>query len=187
MGEDNTYTAAIPGGQFGVTHVPAAVPKGDLEWPVDRAWHWKSAATTVERHIAHEICFAASSDLDAIELRLLHSRIIAGLAVTGGASAVYVGSASLVRDAVAYIDDLENSSHDNLPLLSWGGIQSSKRGWVLCGVHHRSGRLWLSGSRDAEQAQGVAGFVQVSGQPCTLSTRFRRSGRRRRNSWRFGR
>lgn len=122
MGEDNTYTAAIPGGQFGLTHVPAALPKGDLEWLVDRAWHWNSAAATVERHIAHEICFAASSDLDAIELGLLHSRIIAGLAATGGASAVYVGSASLVRDDVAYIDDLDNSSHDNLPLLSWVGF-----------------------------------------------------------------
>lgn len=121
-GSDDTITASIPGGQIGMTFVSAPVPSGELEGPTALAWHWPSASSVVAQHVAHEICFAGSSELDLIALRLLHSRVIAGIAAVGSATAIYIGSSLLVREAEAYIADIEQASSENLPLLSWLGF-----------------------------------------------------------------
>ena len=127
-GEDGTFTAKIPGGQFAVTFVAAPVPSGDLRGPVALAWHWPAAASIVEAHIAHQICFATSSELDAIDLKLLHSRIIAGIVSTSGASGVYVGSSLLVREADAYTSEMAEANRSSLPLTSWLGFNPVTEG-----------------------------------------------------------
>jgi hypothetical protein len=121
-GSDDTFTAAIPGGQIGGTFVSAPIPPGDLEGPTALAWHWPSATVDVERHVAHEICFASSSEMDRVALRLLHSRVIAGVAAVSKASGVYVGSSLLVREGQAYVADIEQSDRDSLPIFSWLGF-----------------------------------------------------------------
>jgi hypothetical protein len=121
-GSDNTFTASIPGGQIGITFVPAAIPSGDLDGPTALAWHWPSAGVAVQQHVAHEICFASSSEMDRVALRLLHSRVIAGIAAVGQASAVYVGSSMLIREGPVYVADIEQADRDNLPVFSWLGF-----------------------------------------------------------------
>ena len=125
-GSDDTFTASIPGGQIGMAFVSAPVTSGDLEGPTALAWHWPSASATVAAHVAHEICFANSPELDFIALRLLHSRVIAGIAAVGSATAVYVGSSRLVREGQAYIAHIEQASRENLPLLSWLGFNPAE-------------------------------------------------------------
>jgi hypothetical protein len=109
-----------------MTFVSAPVPSGDLEGPKALAWHWPSASAVVAEHVAHEICFASSSELDFIALRLLHSRVIAGIAAVGSATAVYVGSSLLVREGRAYVADIEEASRENLPLFSWLGFNPAQ-------------------------------------------------------------
>lgn len=121
-GEAETFTVAIPGGQLGMTFVPMPVPANDLLGPNTLAWHWPSAASVVAGHVAHQILFASSSELDYIELRLLHSRVIAGIVACGHACGVYVGSGMLVREGGAYVQDNLAADRDNLPLLSWIGF-----------------------------------------------------------------
>jgi hypothetical protein len=120
--EGEASTAEIPGGTLGFAHVDAPVPSGDLQGPVACAWHWPDAAKVVAAHNSHIICFASSNAMDAIDLRLLHSRVVAGLAATGGGTAVYVGSSMLVKDAAAYINEIEAADRDSIPLLSWLGF-----------------------------------------------------------------
>ena len=131
VGSENTYTVAIPGGQIGLTHIHAPVPRGDLEGPIALAWHWPAASSTIADHVAHEICFASSSELDLIALRLLHSLVIAGIVATNNSSAVYVGSALLVKEASSYVAEMEEANAENLPLLCWLGFNAVAHGFTL--------------------------------------------------------
>ena len=120
--QDAVAVASIPGGMIGLMHVPMPVPAGDLEGPIAVAWHWREAADVVPAHRAHVIVHAASTILDALDLRLLLTRLAASaLAVSDGVG-VYVGDAMLVRSAADYLSDAAEASRDNLPILSWVGF-----------------------------------------------------------------
>jgi hypothetical protein len=140
QGSEHTFTAEIPGGQIGFTHVPAPIPSGDLDGPIAFAWHWPTAAEVIADHTAHEICFASSTVLNSIELHLLHSRVIAGVVEISGASGVYVGSSLLAREAEKFLADIKEGTSENLPLLSWLGFNP------VAGESTRSG--YTTGMRD---------------------------------------
>jgi len=120
--KDGAMTAEIPGGRLGVVHVPAQIPRDDLEGPLALAWHWPGAQEAIEGHESHAVCFASSSVLPLIAVRLFHSRFVAGLAATAGASGVYVGSALLVREPTEFISEVQQANAESLPLLCWVGF-----------------------------------------------------------------
>jgi hypothetical protein len=120
--QDAVTVASIPGGTVGLMHMPIPVPAGDLEGPVAVAWHWPEAADVVPAHRAHVIVHAGSTTLDALDLRILVTRLAASaLAVSDGVG-VYVGDAMLVRSAADYLSDAAQASRGNLPILSWVGF-----------------------------------------------------------------
>src|SRR4029453_13068421 len=121
-GADDVSTVEIPGGTLGFAHIPGPVPKGDLEGPLEQAWHWPEANAVVGAHQTHVVCFGGSKELDIIDMRLLHSRVIAGLLATGEGCGVYVGDARLVKSAEMYIEDLRESSRQRLPMPAWVGF-----------------------------------------------------------------
>ena len=128
--DEEASTVQIPGGQFGFLQIPAQVPAGDLEWPVDSAWHWLEARAVIDSHQSHVVCFSHSAEMQMIDMRLLHSRVIAGLLATAGGIAVYVGDAQLVKSAEEYIDEICEASRDSLPMLSWIGFNPIREGHV---------------------------------------------------------
>lgn len=121
-GDDGAFVAPIPGGQVALAFVAAPVPSGDLEGPRLLAWHWPNASADIDRHVAHVICFAESSELEANELRLLHSRVVAGILYATDSIGVYVGSATLARERDAYLNDVKSASLEDLPLFCWIGF-----------------------------------------------------------------
>jgi len=107
--KDGAMTAEFPGGRLGVVHVPAQIPRDDLQGPLALAWHWPEAQEAIERHESHAICFASSSQLSPVTVRLFHTRFVAGLAATAGASGIYNGSALLVREAAEFISEVQRA------------------------------------------------------------------------------
>jgi hypothetical protein len=103
-------------------HVPMPVPAGDLEGPVAVAWHWPDAAQLVPAHRAHVIVTAGSTTLDALDVRILLTKLAASVLAVSEGIGVYVGDAMLVRSAGDYQSDAGEASRDNLPLLSWIGF-----------------------------------------------------------------
>lgn len=111
--------ASIPGGAVGIAHMPVPIPMEGLEGPAALAWHWPGAVGEVGAHRSHVIVHAGSSTLDAVDLRLLLTRLTASVVAVSNAAGVYVGEAMLVRSAVDYSADAAEAARDNLPILSW--------------------------------------------------------------------
>ena len=122
--ERGIVTATIPGGGLAIAPMPIAIPAGDIVGPLALAWHWPEARTVVPRHTAHLIVHASSLTLPALELRLLHTKVIGAILAVAGARAtgVYVGHARLLRSAADYAADARAASKDTLPLLAWIGF-----------------------------------------------------------------
>jgi Domain of unknown function (DUF4261) len=125
-GDGSTFVFPVPGGQLGVTHIPAKIPPGDLEAPAALAWHWPQASAAVAAHTSHVICFGSSNELSCIELRMLHSQLIAALIERSGATGVYVGSSRLIREGAAFLQDVLEASPQDPPLFSWIGLNLTR-------------------------------------------------------------
>lgn len=120
--EDDVATLEIPGGTLGFAYIPGPVPAGDLTDALEQTWHWPEASQAVKAHAAHMVCFGGSSELDILDMRLLHSRMVAALLATGGGSGVHIGDARLLKSAPMYIDEISKASRRHLPILSWVGF-----------------------------------------------------------------
>ena len=125
-GEGEVALARIPGGQLGLVNVPMPVPAGDLVGPTAVAWHWRTAAAAIAQHQTHVIVFANSTSLDAVELRLLHTKLVASVAATANAIGVYVGDAMLVQATEEYVDQARAAARDALPITLWIGFNPVK-------------------------------------------------------------
>lgn len=112
----------IPGGVLGLGQMPMPVPRGDLEGPAAAAWHWPTAAADVGAHESHVIVFASSTKLDQVDVRLLHSKLVASVAALTNALGVYVGNALLVRAAADYVAEARAASREALPTMLWIGF-----------------------------------------------------------------
>ena len=115
-------TARIPGGAAALMHVSAPIAQDHVKGPAMLAWHWPTAAAQIERHRSHVIVHTGSATLDALDIHLLHSKLVASLAALTGAVGVFVGEAMLVRSAKAYIDETREGSRSRLPIMLWVGF-----------------------------------------------------------------
>lgn len=129
--QDTVGVANIPGGTLGLVHIPMPIPADDLAGPVAVAWHWPGASNAVTAHRSHVIAHAASTTLDAIQLRLLLTKLAASVLTVGHGIGVYIGDAMLVRSAQDYLADADQASRENLPILSWIGFNPVREDSVL--------------------------------------------------------
>lgn len=121
--QDGATVASVPGGALALLSLPAPVPRGDLEGPVQLAWHWPGAAARVAEHTAHVIVNVGSTTLDQIDAHLLLTKVVEAILDSSDAVGVYVGQSLLVRSAEDYAQDAAGAARDALPLLSWVGFQ----------------------------------------------------------------
>jgi hypothetical protein len=119
---DAATTARIPGGAAALMHVSAPVSIDHVTVPATLAWHWPTAAAELERHRSHVIVHTSSGTLDALDIHLLHSKLVASLAALTNAIGVFVGEAMLVRSAKAYIDEAREGSRSAAPIMLWVGF-----------------------------------------------------------------
>jgi Domain of unknown function (DUF4261) len=161
-GDGSTFVFPIPGGQLGVTHLPGRIPAGDLETPVALAWHWAEAAEVVDAHAAHAICFGGSDQLSGVELRMLHSQLIASIIEKAGSTGVYVGSASLVREGAAFLSEVLEASTDDPPLFSWIGLNLVKKEDGLLVYTTGLGDFELLDLEISSRSQTLEGLLQLA-------------------------
>lgn len=142
--KEGTTVAAIPGGALALAQMRQPVPAQELQGPVALAWHWPEAAERVAAHRQHLVVHAASTQLDRLDLRLFHTRLVAAALAVGGGTGVYVGDAILLRSAEAYADDARGASRAEPPVLSWIGVNivAEESAWSayttgLSGFGHR--------------------------------------------------
>jgi uncharacterized protein DUF4261 len=115
-------TANIPGGIVALGHMPVPIPPGDLTGPTAVAWHWPDATMAVASHRSHVIVHARSSALDAIDVKLVATKLAASVVAVADGVGVYVGDAMLVRSGADFRSDAESASRESLPILSWIGF-----------------------------------------------------------------
>jgi hypothetical protein len=120
-------TVQIPGGFIGLAIVGRPIPAEEMALITQLAWHWPTARDVVAAHRSHVVCHASSRVLDAVQLHLVHSRIVAGFVATG-ASGVCIGGSRLLREASAYLADIEAATPKSLPMLSWIGFHAVQDG-----------------------------------------------------------
>ncbi len=73
------------------------IPLGNLERPIEAAWHWPEARRVFAKHAARGVVFASSDSLTPAMLALTEA--VASVANGGGASGDYYGNASPVLPA----------------------------------------------------------------------------------------
>jgi len=107
------------GGRAVLLMVDMPIPAPDLRGPVLLAWHWPEARSVIDQHGAHIICHVSSTELTPLELRTMHTRLVAALTGAHDGVGVYIGNATLVRSAPAYFRETKLLAEGRLPLLNW--------------------------------------------------------------------
>ena len=125
--DGNVGTVEIPGGFVGLAVVDRPIPAEEMALIAQLAWHWPTAREAVAAHRCHVVCHASSRVLDAVQLHLVHARIVAGFVATG-ASGVCIGGSRLLREGSAYLADIEAATPKSLPMLSWIGFHAVQDG-----------------------------------------------------------
>lgn len=120
--KEGATSASIPGGSVGLVQIAMPVTSAELAGPSAVAWHWRTAAEDIARHRSHVIVFAGSTTLSAVDLHLLHSKLVAAVAATTEAIGVYMGDAMLVRGAADYVNEARAASREALPMMLWVGF-----------------------------------------------------------------
>jgi hypothetical protein len=115
-------TARIPGGATALMHVTAPLARDLVKTPALLAWHWPTAAAEIERHRSHVVVHTTSETLDALDIHLLNSKLVASLAALTNAVGVFIGEAMLVRSARAYIYEAREGSRSAAPVMLWIGF-----------------------------------------------------------------
>ena len=120
--QDVASTANIPGGIVALGNMPGPIPLGELTGLAALSWHWPDAASAVASHRSHVIVHARSSALDAIDVKLLATKLAASVVAVADGVGVYVGDAMLLRSGADYRSDAESASRESLPILCWVGF-----------------------------------------------------------------
>ncbi len=107
------------GAHFALALMPSPIPWSELSGPAESAWHWPEAAARLKRHQAHLIVTASSSTLDAIDLMLALTRVVAVAALSTPAAGIYWAGARQVHDVSAFVDEADTASREQLPLYLW--------------------------------------------------------------------
>jgi uncharacterized protein DUF4261 len=173
-------TARIPGGAAALMHVSAPIAHEHVRVPATLAWHWPTAAADIERHQSHVIVHTSSGTLDALDIHLLHSKLVASLAAVTNAVGVYIAEALLVRSAKAYIDEARDGSRSAAPVMLWvgfnpvradGGVSAYSTGLAVFGLPElevrramRSERLVIGMMADAASYQLQTGRILRDGE-----------------------
>jgi hypothetical protein len=104
---------------FLFTLSPSPMPWAELEGPCETAWHWPQATKRMKAHAAQLTVSASSHTLDATDLMLELTRVIAAAALCTPAVGVYWRGATQVHDIKSFISEAVNASRAQLPLYLW--------------------------------------------------------------------
>ena len=109
IGKDNAAIALMP----------APIPWSNLEGPCATAWWWPEAAERMKHHASHILVALVGDKGDLIQRAINLTQLTAVVAASVGAAGVCWGGGTLVHDPQVFIEQAEEVSRINLPLLLW--------------------------------------------------------------------
>jgi hypothetical protein len=114
---------SLEGAEAFVVTLPLPLPGKDMEEAAARSWHWPGASLALEGHRAHAVVTVASpGGTDRLEQALRLTRVVAAVASTEDATAVYWGSAGLLHDPADFLDEIERAGPDYVPVMLWVSV-----------------------------------------------------------------
>jgi hypothetical protein len=136
--ESDLLSFSTPTCNFAVALVRAPIPWSDLRDPCAAAWYWPEAEQTLKQHRGHLLITASvigSNNVDAIELMLALTRVLAAVAQCSPALGVYLGGAKQVHKVDDFVGEAEGATREMLPLYLWVRFsitQESDHTFTLC-------------------------------------------------------
>jgi hypothetical protein len=120
------------------------------------------------------VVHAGSTTLPPVDLRLLHSKLVASVAATAGAIGVYVGDAMLVRAAEEYVAEARDASREAVPTMLWVGFNPVSDDGAVSG--YTTG-LTSFGLRELEVRRSARPAAEVLGMMADAATYELQTGR----------
>ena len=99
--------------------MPAPLAWSQLEGPCSSAWWWPGAEAACRASTAHVIVMTSAASGDVFEANLRLTDLVAALASTPEAVAVYWGAGTLVHEPGAFREEARTASRALLPLRLW--------------------------------------------------------------------
>jgi hypothetical protein len=124
-------TGRIDGGMIAAAHVPVPIPAADLEAPIALAWRWPAAHAEIAEHESHVIVHAASATMDRVQLKLLHTKLVAAVAAVSDSVGVYTGDAILVNSTQEYMQEAAAATQASVPVALWIGFNPVAEGDIF--------------------------------------------------------
>lgn len=118
------YVLSIEGGEAYLMTVPIGLPRADFEAACARSWHWPGASAALAEHHAHAIVTVTSKKgTSRLEQALRLSRVVAAVAASENAAAVYWGAAGVVHEPADFIDEVASVSSEYVPVMLWVSLE----------------------------------------------------------------
>jgi hypothetical protein len=114
-----TLTLELDGEASMVGLMPAPIAWSQLAGPCATAWWWPDAEAACRQSTAHLIAMTSAASGDVFEANLRLTDLVAALASTADALAVYWGAGTLVHEPGAFRAEAATASRALLPLRLW--------------------------------------------------------------------
>jgi len=118
-GDNSAVVLTIAGDNFMVGHIPAPIPRGDIEGTSQYAYNWPNALIDTADHKSHLLVSSITGNQDKIARFKIFTEVICSLLRTMNTVGVYKGSQSLLIPKDDYLTEAKLMSDDYLPLNLW--------------------------------------------------------------------
>jgi hypothetical protein len=127
-GNDSSLILKIDNQMVMAALIPAAIPKGELDYCIDVGYFWKNAKTEALEHKAHIIISVLPSNFSAVDMNSIFTKMAAAILEETDALGIYLGSRTLLLSKEFYITNAELLKEGSLPLFNWAYFGMVKQG-----------------------------------------------------------
>lgn len=124
---DEPVVFSLEGAEAFVVTIPLPLPGPEIEAAAERSWHWPGAEIALSGHKAHAVVTVASPKAASrLDQTLRLTRVVAAVARSDNAAAVYWSSAGLVHEPADFLDEIESAGEDYVPVMLWVSLNPFK-------------------------------------------------------------
>ncbi len=121
---NDTVLVRIGKGTALVSLTPSPMPGQEVREICQRAWYWRAACDTVNRHKAHLRIVLRGTELKKLDSAVLMTKVVAAVVEQSNAIAVFWGSN--LQSSDAFLKGSETVSPRSIPVMLWVNYQLSR-------------------------------------------------------------
>jgi hypothetical protein len=117
--ENGSLVCELLDAQLAVALMPAPIPWSSLEGPCATAWWWPDATNAMRRHTNHFLVALIGGGIEAVERRLILTKVVSAVTSDTDAVGVYWGDGTLVHEPRVFTQLAAKARNNNIPGPLW--------------------------------------------------------------------